>query len=201
MKVGIVGGTFNPIHVGHLMLGEYAYEACGLNEIWFMPNGKPPHKEAEEIITSADRRVEMTEMAIKDTDYFKLSIYEYEKVNTSYSYKTMEELIALYPENEFFFIMGSDSLLAIEDWKCPEKLMKLCTLLVACRENSDIDLLRKQILYLESKYMCNIILLPMPLLEISSSDIRKRVNEGKSIKYIVPEIIYEYIQKNKLYLD
>lgn len=201
MKIGIVGGTFNPIHLGHLMLGEYAYEEYNLDEIWFMPNGNPPHKYIDKSECSTEERIEMTKIAIDKVSYFKYQSYEIERIEKSYSYQTMEAFTKQYSEDEFFFIIGSDSLFALEQWKCPEKLVKLCTILVACRENIDIVLVKKQISYLEQKYECKIVLLQMPLLEISSSHIRNRVKSGKSIKYIVPDEITTYIQDNKLYED
>lgn len=201
MKIGIVGGTFNPIHVGHLMLGEYAYEECGLDEVWFLPNGNPPHKHITNKEISADIRLEMAEVAIQDVPYFKIQSYEIEKKEVSYSYATMQEFVCRYPEAQFYFIIGSDSLFTLEKWMHPEILLKLCTILVACRENMDVELMKQRILYLNDKYNSNIQLLQMPLLEISSSEIRSRVQQKKSIKYIVPECVAQYIEEHKLYED
>lgn len=199
MKVGIVGGTFNPIHLGHLMLGEYAYEECGLDEVWFMPNGNPPHKNINRTQISTAKRIEMTKLAIEDTAYFRFHPYEINRTEVSYSYQTMEEFANIYPENEFYFIIGSDSLFALETWKYPDRLLKTCSLLVACRENIDIRKVKEHITYLNNKYRCSILLLQMPLLEISSSDIRRRVEQNQSIRYIVPDCIAHYIEENKLY--
>lgn len=201
MKIGIVGGTFNPIHLGHLMLGEYAYEECNLDEIWFMPNGNPPHKNIADIEVSTKERIDMLNLAIEEVAYFSLQTYEMNKKEISYSYKTLEELKALHPDDEYYFIIGSDSLFMLEHWKYPERLLKQCTIVAACRENIDMKLLEVQIAYIEEKYACSIILLRMPLLEISSSDIRKRVGVQKSIKYIVPEQVGIYIEENKLYKE
>ncbi len=201
MKIGIVGGTFNPIHLGHLMLGEYAHSEYNLEEIWFMPNGNPPHKYIDMSECSTEKRIEMTKIAIEGISYFKYQSYEIERSEKSYSYQTMETFAKMYEGNEFFFIIGSDSLFSLEEWKCPEKLVKLCTILVACRENLDIALVNKQISYLEQKFECKIILLQMPILEVSSSDIRNRVKLGKTIKYIVPDEVSVYINNNKLYED
>lgn len=199
MKIGIVGGTFNPIHLGHLMLGEYAYKELELDEIWFVPNGNPPHKQLNSSEISTDMRVEMTEIAIADTEYFKVNTYEITNKRVSYSYETLEIFHMLYPDYEYYFIIGSDSLFSIEQWRYPERLLKSCTILVACRENMDIQLISNHIDYLEQKFGCRIILLQMPLLEVSSSDIRNRVASHKSIRYIVPDSIYHYIKKHKLY--
>lgn len=201
MKIGIVGGTFNPIHLGHLMLGEYAYDSFELDEIWFMPNGNPPHKDISKSEVSTNSRIKMIELAIQNIDYFKLQTYEIMKKDVSYSYETMEMFSSIYPEYDFYFIIGSDSLFNLETWKYPEKLMKYCTILVACRENIDISLVIGRIGYLKGKYKASIELMPMPLLEISSSDIRNRISQMKSIKYIVPDKICNYIKDHKLYED
>lgn len=201
MKIGIVGGTFNPIHLGHLMLGEYAHEACGLDEIWFMPNGNPPHKKIFESEITTDVRINMTQLAIEGVPYFTLNTYEMDKRDVSYSYKTMEEFVRRYPEYEFYFIIGSDSLFTLDKWKCPEQLLQHCTILAACREHMDMDHMEQQIEYLKNKYSCEILLLEMPVLDISSSDIRSRVKHGKSIKYIVPDAVRNYIEDKNLYED
>lgn len=201
MKIGIVGGTFNPIHLGHLMLGEYAYREFNLDEIWFMPNGNPPHKQLSEIAIATKHRIAMTESAVCDTEYFKVSKFEIEKDHISYSYKTMDELTQLYPEHEYFFIVGSDSLLMIEQWRCPEKLLSKCTILVAIRESVDNTAVEEQIQYLHQKYTCKIQLLPMPIFEISSSDIRNRIRMNKTIKYVLPEATVSYIREHELYIS
>lgn len=199
MKIGIVGGTFNPIHVGHLMLGEYAYEELHLDEIWYMPNGNPPHKSIDNHVITNETRVVLTQIAIRDIPYFKYSSFEIEQDIISYSYQSLECLKVKYPTHEYYFILGSDSLFEIETWKYPNRFMSACHILVACRENMDLSLLQEQIIYLKEKYQSDITLLPMPLLEISSSDIRSRVKAGKSIKYIVPEGVEKYIYSHKLY--
>lgn len=200
MKVGIVGGTFNPVHVGHLVLGECAYEEAQLDEIWFMPNAIPPHKQITNKEVSTQDRANMLQLAIQEQPYFQLNAYEIERANhISYTYQTLEDFHVLYPEHSFYFIIGSDSLFAIESWKCPDKILQACTLLVACRENTDLDNLQKQIQYLNSKYACQIQLLQMPLLEISSSVIRKRVKQNKNIKYLVSNSVRKYIKCNQLY--
>ncbi|MFI3207711.1 MAG: nicotinate-nucleotide adenylyltransferase [Eubacteriales bacterium] len=200
MKIGIVGGTFNPIHIGHLMLGEYAYNELTLDEVWYMPNGNPPHKEINDINVSADRRAVMTKLAIDGVEHFRFSSFEIEKEHVSYSFSTMEELKKIYPEHTFYFIVGSDSLLDIEKWRCPERLFATCHIIAACRDSQDVAPFHKQIQHLNEKFHSNIELLPMPLFEMSSSDIRDRVRNKKSIKYIVPDSVGAYIIEEKLYI-
>ncbi len=200
MKIGIVGGTFNPVHVGHLMLGEYAYEEANLDAIWFMPNAIPPHKLITNTEVSNADRSTMLQLAIQEQPYFELCSYELEREDqVSYTYQTLEQFQSLYPEHSFYFIIGSDSLFDLESWRCPEKVLGLCTLLVACRENIDLAVVHKQIHYLQEKYGCQIQLLQMPLLEISSSTIRERVKQGKNIKYLVSNSVRHYIGTHHLY--
>ena len=110
MRIGIMGGTFDPIHNGHLMLGEYAYQQFHLDEVWYMPNGNPPHKSNPEIRKDLQDRAEMTRLAIEEIPYFRLCTYEMDRKETSYSYQTMEYFKETYPQDEFYFIIGADSL-------------------------------------------------------------------------------------------
>ena len=137
MKIGIMGGTFDPIHNGHLMLGEYAYKEFQLDQIWFMPNGNPPHKSNDTIESQTQNRVEMVKRAIAGIDYFVLQPYEVDNKAVHYSYKTLEYFKGVYPEHEFYFIIGADSLFAIENWKQPDRLLKTCVILAAYREGKN----------------------------------------------------------------
>ena len=117
MRIGIMGGTFDPIHNGHLMLGEYAYQQFHLDEVWYMPNGNPPHKSNPEIRKDLQDRAEMTRLAIEEIPYFRLCTYEMDRKETSYSYQTMEYFKETYPQDEFYFIIGADSLFNLESFK------------------------------------------------------------------------------------
>lgn len=196
MKIGIVGGTFDPIHNGHLMLGAYAYDNFQLDKIWFMPNGNPPHKSGE---IDVDFRLDMVKLAIEDKDEFCLSTFEVEEEKHSYSYATLEKLHQLYPKDTFYFIIGADSLFTIELWKEPARVLQACIILAACRDDKDIDKMNKQIAYLTEKYNAEIKLLKMPLIDISSSDIRKKQENGENIDAFVPKKVLEYIKAHKLY--
>ncbi|WP_461818119.1 nicotinate-nucleotide adenylyltransferase [Faecalimonas sp.] len=196
MKIGIVGGTFDPIHNGHLMLGAYAYDNFQLDKIWFMPNGNPPHK-SEEI--NVDFRLDMVKLAIEDKDEFCLSTFEIEEEKHSYSYETLEKLRQLYPQDTFYFIIGADSLFTIEFWKEPARVLQACIILAACRDDKDKEEMNKQIAYLTEKYSAEIKLLKMPLIDISSSDIRKKKENGEPIDTLVPKKVAEYIETHGLY--
>ncbi|WP_461812770.1 nicotinate-nucleotide adenylyltransferase [Faecalimonas sp.] len=196
MKIGIVGGTFDPIHNGHLMLGAYAYDNFQLDEVWFMPNGNPPHK-SEEI--NIDFRLDMVKLAIEDNNKFFLSTFEMEEKHHSYSYETLEKLQEIYPENTFYFIIGADSLFTIEFWKEPARVFQACIILAACREDKEMNEMNTQISYLTEKYDAKIKLLKMPLINISSTDIRKKCEKGESIDALVPKKVLNYIKTHQLY--
>ena len=122
MKIGIMGGTFDPIHNGHLHLAQTALTQFDLDQIWFMPNGMPPHKKQSSIESDIHERIAMTQIAIKTNKQFYLQEYEAKREKVSYSYKTMEHFRKMYPCDEFYFIIGADSLFSIETWKHPERL-------------------------------------------------------------------------------
>lgn len=200
MKIGIMGGTFDPIHIGHLLLGEFAYEDFGLDEIWFLPNGNPPHKKAEDIKDALRHRIEMVRRAIQNIPYFKICLHEANESLHSYTYKTMQELNELYSEDDFYFILGADSLFTIEHWRYFEEIFPTCTILAAMRDDKDIEDMRMQINYLKQIYGAKIQLLQAPLLEISSTVIRKRAAKGLSVHFMVPDAVDEYIKENRLYV-
>ncbi len=201
MKIGIMGGTFDPIHNGHLMLGEYAKDLFALDEIWFMPNGNPPHKMNAKIESQTKHRVEMVRRAIADKDGFVLQLYEVERKEINYSYLTMEHFKEAYPECEFYFIIGADSLFALESWVHPEKLVKTCVILAAYRDDKNTDEMMTQISYLNQKYGADIRLLKTPNVDISSTEIRHRLKNGLSVRDMIPESVYQYIQEHHLFSD
>lgn len=201
MKIGIMGGTFDPIHNGHLMLGEYAYREFQLDEIWFMPNSNPPHKASESIESQTKNRVEMVEKAIQGIEYFTLQRYEVDNTDVNYSYKTMQHFNQVYPEHEFYFIIGADSLFNMEKWVHPEILLKSCKMLAAYRDEKSTDEMLAQIKYLNEKYDAEIYLLNTPNVDISSSDIRRMIKEGTTIQGLVPESVFQFIEEKQLFRD
>lgn len=201
MKIGIMGGTFDPIHIGHLLLGQFAYEDFGLDEIWFLPNGNPPHKQTEEGKKALHNRIEMVRLAIQEKPYFKLCLHEAKETEHSYTYRTMQELNDLYPEHKFYFILGADSLFEIETWKYFREIFPTCTILAAMRDDKNVEAMLKQMSYLKERYGACIELLRAPLLEISSTSIRNRAFRSLSVYYLVPDAVAKYIQDNHLYRD
>ena len=199
MKVGIMGGTFDPIHNGHLMLGRYARDLFKLDEIWFMPNGTPPHKTIGSIESQIHHRVEMVQAAIADEENFILQTYEIENKETNYSYLTMEHFKEVYPEHEFYFIIGADSLFHIENWKSPERLFQTCIILAAYRNGKNKIEMEEQIAYLNQKYGADIRLLSTPNVDISSSELRQRLKLGLTVDDALCEPVLTYIKEHGLY--
>ena len=199
MKIGIMGGTFDPIHSGHLMLGRFARELFSLDEIWFMPNGTPPHKASERIEYRTKHRVEMVKRAISDEKDFALQLYEVKNQEVNYSYLTMEHFRQVYPEHEFYFIIGADSLFSIEKWRYPERLLKTCVILAAYRDGKKKKEMDEQIAYLNQKFGADIRLLNTPNVDISSSEIREKLRANEDVSDMMPAHVYEYILENQLY--
>lgn len=200
MKIGIMGGTFDPIHNGHLMLGEAALSQFALDEIWFMPNGNPPHKAAESIQLDARIRAHMTALAIEGIRQFRLELYEVERANVSYTYETLEHFCNSRREDEFYFIIGADSLLAIETWVKVERVLRACPILAAYRGEMDTaDEMLERIEKLNRRYGADIRLLESPLLHVSSHELRDAIRRGESISGYVPAEVEAYIIEEGLY--
>lgn len=197
-KIGIMGGTFDPIHYGHLLLAQNALTSFDLDEILFIPSGTPWLKESTKVLPK-NKRVSMTGIAIEENPQFALSTIEIDRDGNSYSYETVEELKKSNPDVDYYFIMGADSLLQIESWKCPDRLMKECTLLAAVRNDCDREGLEKQISYLKGKYEADIRILEAARIDISSTTIRDMIAEGKSVRYMLPDNVIKFIEKNHLY--
>ncbi len=200
MKIGVMGGTFDPIHNGHLMLGQAALEAFDLDKVWYMPNGNPPHKDTALSGTDVQDRVEMVRLAISSCKKFRLETYEANRNDVSYSYGTMEYFKGIYPEDDFYFIIGADSLFMIDQWVHPERLFPTCTILAAYRDEINTrEAMEEKIHELKEKYHARIRLLVTPLIRISSHELREDVRKGRSIAGWVPDSVNQYILDRQLY--
>ena len=197
-RIGIMGGTFNPIHTGHLIIAQQTLTRLKLDKIWFMPAGNPPHKDTPVIDGELRRR--MVELAIEGNSDFELFDYELKKTRPSYSAMTMTELDEAYPENEFYFIMGADSLMDFHKWYHPEVICAHTKLVCADRNNISDDMLEAEKKRLETDLGATIYLIDTPQIEISSSDIRDRLKDKpSSVRYMLPEKVYDFIIRNHLY--
>lgn len=197
-KIGIMGGTFDPIHVGHLMLAEQAYDKFNLDKVLIMPAGNPPHK-SNEVSALTKHRVQMTRLAIEGNKHFELSLIEVERSGYTYTYETLEILTKENPDVEYYFILGADSLMEVNKWKETQRIFQCATILVATRYNLESKELNKKIKEVAKEYNGKIYLLDTPNIDLSSTLIRTLVSTGKSIKYYVTSDVERYIYKNKLY--
>ncbi len=197
MNIGVLGGTFDPIHIGHLVVAEEARIKLGFNEVLFVPAGQPWLK-LDRNITPAEHRVEMVRRAIADNPHFKICTLEVERTGPSYTVDTLTMLREqLGSEASLFFILGHDTLAELPSWKEPKKLAQLCRLVVAPRLGSkDLKHLETEIPGLLDK----VIQLDMPVIGISSSGIRQRIAQGLPIRYLVPAEVEKYITGQKIYL-
>lgn len=199
-KVGILGGTFNPVHIGHLILAETAYETFGLDYVLLMPNGNPPHKE----INTEDggiHRMNMLRLAVEDNPHLQLSSFELDKKGVMYTYRTLELLKEQHPDTEYYFILGADSLFDLKKWQKPDSICKNATLLAAVRDELGKERVKQQIALLEQEFQAEIYLMDTPNLSFSSHNIRERIKNGKTVTYYIPKAVEEYIHDNNLYLS
>lgn len=197
-KVGIMGGTFNPIHNGHLMLAKEALEQFALDEVLFMPCGNA-YMKADQKVESGKTRAEMTALAIHGEPYFTLSEMEIMQPGNTYTYQTLERLKEGNPGINYYFIVGADSLFHMPEWACPERIFANCHVLAAIRDDKTYADLNKQIRLLKKKYDADVHLLETECMDISSSDIRNKIASGESIENDVPEAVRLYIEERGLY--
>lgn len=196
-KYGIFGGSFNPIHYGHLMICEYIKEEMGLDKVIFIPTGNPPHKELE---LSAEDRYEMVRLAISPNPDFEISDIETTRVNMSYTVDTIRELKKIYKEEKLYFLIGLDSLFQLKTWMKIGDLSQEIEFVVALRPGYlDKEEINKEIDFLRENFGTKINLIKTPLYEISSTDLRDRIREGKSLRYLIPKKVLDYIEESGFY--
>jgi nicotinate-nucleotide adenylyltransferase len=216
VKIGIFGGTFNPIHYGHLRAAEEVREQFDLSKVIFIPSKNPPLKTGE-LLDSA-HRYKMTELALSGNSFFEISDIEFKRPGKSYSVDTIEELRSIFHDANLYFILGIDAFLEIPTWWQPERLASLVDFIVISRPSyrfidllsspymhaskNDLEKLDKAELELYTTTLKSnrvVIAFRVPLMDVSATEIRRRVREGKSIKYLLPESIESYIIANRLY--
>lgn len=188
MKIGILGGTFNPIHLGHLILAEEAREKLGLDKIIFVPAYLPPHKDNGGVIIPAEERLSMVRLAIKGNPAFSVSDLEIRRGGRSYTIDTVRQFRARFPKHKLFFIIGSDLLNYLKEWKDVRDVISLVTFIAATRPG-----------YALERIPAYIRTLSIRAVDISAFEIRKRIKEGKSFRYLVTNAVYDHIRRKKLY--
>ena len=200
MRIGIIGGTFDPIHIGHLIIAQNAVTQYHLDQILFIPTGHSPHKDDKEIEQSA-HRLEMIRLSIKNNPDFYFSAMEINAACTSYTYLTLQELHRTYPDWELYFIMGADSLDYLDKWMEPAEICRLATLLVAIRDDLDMNRIKNKAAELKRLYEADIRPIITPNVSVSSHNIRERVAKGEPIRYLVTPEVEEYIAHQCLYQE
>jgi nicotinate-nucleotide adenylyltransferase len=192
MNIGLFGGTFDPIHLGHLLLADQALEAAGLDEVWFIPANSPPHK-LDKPVTPAVHRANMVELAIAGHPRFRMSRIELERDGPSYTVDTVQQLARLRPEARFFLLVGADMVKDLQHWYKIKKILQLVQVVGMGRPGHAAG-------DLPDELARRLIWIPDPVeTSISSTDIRRRLAEGKSVRYMVPELVFQYIKEHGLY--
>lgn len=187
-RIGILGGTFNPPHFGHLMIGEQVADQLGLDKVMFMPNAIPPHVDHKEAIDPVDR-VQMVQAAIQGNSQFDIELSEITRGGKSYSYDTLVELKAMHPNTQYYFIIGGDEVAYLPKWYRIDDLLKLVQFVGVNRGGSPV----------ESDYPVEWVRIPN--MEISSTDVRDRVARHRSVRYMIPDLVAAYIFEKGLYLN
>ncbi len=198
MCTGILGGTFNPPHYGHLHAAKQVKETLNLDKVLFVPTNLPPHKKMPKGSANTRERCEMIKLMIDGLDWAELSMIEIERGGSSYTIDTLRQLNDKKIYGELFFLMGTDMLMTLDTgWKEPEEICKLCTLAVVARGLNEQTILKKKAQFLKEKYKAKICLINSDVMEISSTEIRN----GQKLSEMLPKTVLDYIRKNRLYMD
>lgn len=200
VRVGIMGGTFDPIHYGHLVTAEGARCKFNLDQVLFLPSGRPPHKK-EERVTTTEHRYMMTVLATLTNPYFEVSRIDIDREGISYTIDTLRILREQYgPKTELFFITGADAIFEIVGWKDSDEYLEIAHFIAASRPGFSLDELPEATQKWVGKHTERFHMLQIPAMAISSTEIRDRVHSGDSIRYLVPEQVDHYIRRNHLYI-
>jgi len=199
MRVGILGGSFDPVHLGHLILAETCKERCGLDDVRFVPAALPPHKTDREL-APAKARAEMLEFALAGVPYFTVDRMEIHREGTSFTVDTLQELTAAHPDWELFLLIGADSLHDLPTWREPQRILELARVVAVNRGSAPLPDLESLEDKLGAAALDRIQTVTMPGIELAATDIRHRVRSGHSIRFLVPRAVEAYIAEHKLYL-
>ncbi len=200
-RIGVFGGTFDPPHVGHLAAAEHVRQVHHLDQVIFVPVGKPPHK-ASDRLTSARHRYLMTVLATLENPHFTVSRVEIDRRGISYTVDTLRQLRAEFgEENEYFFLIGYDALNAFHTWREPEQILQMCRLIALARPGYSLHELPEKLGSLYTDFRDRIIIAEMPQFDVSSREIREQIAEGASVRYRVHELVLNYIERFGLYRE
>lgn len=198
MKIGIFGGTFDPVHQGHMIIGEQVMDELALDRVIFVPGGVPPHKEASSVRASAEDRMRMVQAAVSENERFSVDRIEIDAGRPMHSVETVPLLKKRSPQDEWFFITGADEVSNLLTWKEPDRLLEEVVMVAATRPGYDLSRLD----HLEDGLQNFDRIFPVECsrVDISATNIRRRILQGKSIRYLVPESVHEIIEQEELYL-
>lgn len=198
-KLGIMGGTFDPVHYGHLVIAECAHYEFYLEKVVFVPSGRPAHKMSH-VITGAEHRYRMVEMAVAGNPKFDISREEINRAGPSYAVDTLKNFQKLYgSETELFFITGADAIVEILTWKRVDEVMGMCSFVAATRPGYSLPQLNSAIRALPPDFQKKIFTFEIPGIAVSSTEIRQRMQAGQPIKYLLPDAVEQYIFEHEIY--
>ncbi len=201
MRIGIFGGTFDPVHYGHLIVAEQAREQANLDQVWFVPSARPPHK-LEQPITPFDRRADMLQLAVAGQPNFQVVLLEKERPGPSFTVDTLVDLKRAYPADELCLIVGADCLPDFHTWREPARILELATLVAVARPGWDLWTPERlaHAIGLKAEHAVRLETVQIPLIGIASRDMRVRAREGRSLLYFTPRAVEVFIREKKIYI-
>lgn len=197
-KIGIMGGTFDPIHYGHLLIAQSAADEFELDKVLFVPTGKSPHKQTE-LVTEPEIRCEMVKLAIASNERFLFSDIEVKNSDINYTYLTLEKLREQYPGEKLYFIMGGDSLKDFKSWREPAKICSQAVILAAVRDEMIGQEMREAMEEIRELFCAEVFMLHSPNFSVSSRSIREKLQKQHSVRYLVPDEVLQFIHREKIY--
>lgn len=197
-KIGILGGTFNPIHNGHILLGEYCRQELGLDKVMFIPTSVPPHKLSPDLV-SEEHRLNMCNIAIKNKDYFDVSDIEIQRKGKSYTYQTITSLKEIYPNDELYLIMGADMFITLDKWMNPQIIFDNSSIIAVPRNSSDCSSLKEYYENVIKEMGAKVYILSDSVMYVSSTYIRDNIENYELISNLLDKNVYKYIVENNLY--
>ena len=197
IAIGLMGGSFDPIHLGHIEIAGQAKDAMGLDQVWFIPTGRPPHK--AHLGASAAQRLEMTRLAVQDIEWARECDIEVFREGTIYTVDTLGMLTQQYPHAKFYYIIGADTLVDLPNWRNTQKVCTLCDFICLKRPGIDEETLERAMLRMQTDYDKYVYLINANGPDLSSTEIRRSILAGKSTQHMLSEAVRTYIDRENLY--